>query len=53
MVRGEDGEHMVQDKRACGDKFERGNKGSRVRTEMKRRMLVVHEDQDRDLENGG
>ena len=52
MVREEDGEHMVQDKRACGDKFKRGNKGSRVRMEMKRRILGVHEDQDRDLGNG-
>ena len=25
VVRGEDGEHMVQDKRACGNQYERGN----------------------------
>ena len=25
MVRREDGEHMVQDKRACGNQYERGN----------------------------
>ena len=51
VVREEDGKHMVQDKGACGDKYERGNKGSRARTEMKGRVQVIHEDQDRDLED--
>ena len=51
VVRGEDREHMVQDKRACGSKYERGIEGSRVRMEMKGRVQVVHEGQDRDLEN--
>ena len=49
MVRGEDGEHMVQDKRACGKQYERGNKGSRTRMEMKGRVQMIHGDQDRSL----
>ena len=52
MVREEHREHMVQDKGACGDKYERGNQGSRARTEMKGRVQVIHKDQDRDLETG-
>ena len=46
MVREEDSEHMVQDKGACGDKYKRGNQGSRMRMEMEGKIQMVHEDQD-------
>ena len=52
MVREEDGEHMVKDKGACGDKYERGNQESRAGAEMKGRVQMIHENQDRDPENG-
>ena len=42
---------MVQDKRACGSQYERGNQGSRTRAEMEGRVQMIQENQDRDLEN--
>ena len=52
MVRVEDGEHMVQDKRACGKQYERGNQRSRTRMEMKGRVQMIHGDYERDQGNG-
>ena len=47
VVRVEVREHMVQDKRACGKQYKRGNKGSRTRTEMKGRVQMIHGDYER------
>ena len=53
MVREEDREHMAQIREHVETSMKEETLGSRARMEMRGRVQVIHEDQDRSLENGG